>query len=136
MAFGSRSLALVRGPTMTSKWSQKQISSQTRISGLGVSGLGRAFDKHIDNKELNALVPSSSEGAQELHGLSLDAVREAERHVRLCADCSQKVSNYRQLVSRSSNTLVSKAAQPMADCPREEDVDWHEVAAGLWPELR
>ena len=37
--------------------------------------MGRPFDKHIDNKELNALVPSSSETGQEVHGLSPDAVR-------------------------------------------------------------
>ena len=31
---------------------------------------------------------------------------------------------------------VSEAAPPGADCPKDEDVDWHEVAAGLWPELK
>jgi anti-sigma factor RsiW len=45
-----------------------------------------------------------------------------------------KVSHYRQLVNRSSNVVVSEVAPPGADCPR--DVDWHEVAAGLWPELK
>ena len=45
-------------------------------------------------------MPSSSETGQELHGLSPDAVREAERHVESCADCSRKVSKYRQLVNR------------------------------------
>ncbi len=97
--------------------------------------MGRPFDKHIDNKELNALVPSFCESGQELPGLSPDAVREAERHVRSCADCSRKVSKYRQLVNRLS-TAVSKTAPPRADCPKDEDVDWYEVAAGLWPELK
>jgi anti-sigma factor RsiW len=101
---------------------------------MGVHKLGRPFDKHIDNKELSALVPSSSETGQELRGLSADAVREAERHVQSCADCSRKVSKYRQLVSRSSN--VSEASPPGADCPKDEDVNWHEVAAGLWPESK
>jgi len=39
-------------------------------------------------------------------------------------------------VSQVSNTAVSQAALPGADCPNDEDVDWHEVAAGLWPELK
>jgi anti-sigma factor RsiW len=98
--------------------------------------LGRPFDKHIDNNELNALVPSSSETGQELHRLSPDEVREAERHVRSCTDCSGKVSKYQQLVNRFSSVVVAAALPPGADCPRDEDVDWHEVAAGLWPELK
>ena len=98
--------------------------------------MGRPFDKHIDNEELDALVPSSPEAAQQLHGLSPDAVREAERHVESCGDCSGKVSKYRQLVNRFSNVVVSEAAPPGADCPNARDVSWHEVAAGLWPELK
>jgi len=93
-------------------------------------------NKHIDNEEFNALVSPSSEGEQQLHGLSADAVREAERHVKSCRDCSGKVSKYRQLVNRSSNVVVSEAAPPGADCPNDRDVNWHEVAAGLWPELK
>jgi len=96
----------------------------------------RPFDKHIDNKELNALVPSSSESGHELHGPSPDVVSEAERHVGSCIDCSRKVSKYRLLVSRFANAEVSEAAPPGPDCPNESDVDWTEVAAGLWPELK
>jgi hypothetical protein len=98
--------------------------------------MGRPFDKHIDNEELDALVPSSPESEQQVHGLSADAVREAERHVKSCRDCSRKVSKYRQLVNRSSHVVVAEAALPGADCPNDRDVDWHEVAAGLWPELK
>ena len=98
--------------------------------------MGRPFDKHIDNRELNALVPSSSETGPEARGLSPDAVREAERHVESCGDCSRKVSKYRQLVNGFSNAAVSQASPPGADCPKDEDVNWHEVAAGLWPELK
>ena len=96
----------------------------------------RPFDRHIDNEELNALVPSPSETGEPTHGLSADAIRSAERHTRLCADCDRKVSEYRRLVERVSSIVVSKAALPGTDCPRDEDVDWHEVAAGLWPELK
>ncbi|HKD81923.1 MAG TPA: hypothetical protein VKH81_19675 [Candidatus Angelobacter sp.] len=78
----------------------------------------------------------SAESGPEQHGPAPDAVREAERHVRSCPDCSGKVSKYRQLVNRSSNVVVSKVAPPGPDCPKDNDVDWHEVAAGLWPESK
>jgi hypothetical protein len=98
--------------------------------------LKRPFDKHINSEELEALVAPTADTGQKPHGLSGDSVREAERHVESCEDCSGKVSKYRQLVNRSSNVVVSEAAPPGADCPNDEDVDWPEVAAGLWPELK
>jgi anti-sigma factor RsiW len=98
--------------------------------------LGRPFDKHVDNRELNALVPSPLENGQGLQALSPDEVREAERHVRSCADCSNKVSKYWLLVDPVANQVVFKDAPPSSGCPRDEDVDWYEVAAGLWPELK
>src|SRR6266705_1622037 len=98
--------------------------------------LGRPVDKHIDNEELDALVAPSADTGQKPHGLSADAVREAERHVESCGDCGRKVSNYRQLVNRSSDVVISEAAPPGAVCPKDKDADWHEVAAGLWPELK
>src|SRR5262249_41615615 len=102
----------------------------------GLQSVGRPFDEHIDAQELNALVPCSSQTGPEPHGMSRDVVREVERHVKSCRDCSGKVSKYRQLVNRSSNVMVSEVAAPGADCPKDNDVDWHEVAAGLWPELK
>jgi anti-sigma factor RsiW len=101
---------------------------------VAIQNMGRPFDKHIDNQELDALVPSSSENGQDLHRLSPGAIREAERHVESCEDCSRKVSKYRRLMHRFSNGVISAAAG--ADCPKAEDVDWYEVAAGLWPELK
>ena len=98
--------------------------------------MGRPFDKHIDNRELDALVPSSSENGHRLQALSPDAIHEAERHVRSCAECSTKVSKYRQLVSMVSIVAVSKGAPPGEGCPKDEDVDWYEVVTGQWPELR
>ena len=96
--------------------------------------LKRRFDKHIDNDELNALVPWSAETGQELHGLSPEAVHEAEHHAQSCVDCSEKVAKYRQLSGRFSNVAVWAAAQPGADCPK--DIDWYEVAAGMRPEWK
>jgi anti-sigma factor RsiW len=98
--------------------------------------MGRPFDKHIDDQELDALESVSSKSGQGLHRLSPDAVREAERHVESCAACSGKVSKYRQLMNRFSNGVASQAAPRGIDCPQEQDVDWYEVAAGLWPELK
>ena len=98
--------------------------------------MGRPFDKHIDTQELTALVAGSSGAGSERHGLSPNGVREAQGHLQSCRDCSGKVSKYRQLVNRSSNVVVSEVAPLGAGCPKDEDVDWHEVAAGLWPELK
>jgi anti-sigma factor RsiW len=98
--------------------------------------MGRPFDKHIDVKELDALVPSSSKAGEELRRLAPDSVREAERHVEACEACSRKVSEYQRLMNRLSHGVVSKAAQREPGCPQDQDVDWYEVAAGLWPESR
>ena len=103
---------------------------------MGLESMGHPFDKHIDAKELDALVPSSSKSAEELRRLSADLVREAERHVASCGDCSRKVSKYRDLMNRSSNGVVWEAAPLGTDCPQDQHVDWYEVAAGLWPELK
>ena len=94
----------------------------------------RPFDKHIDNDELNALVPWATETGQVLHELSPEAIREAERHAESCVDCSKKVAKYRKLLGRLSNVAVSGVAPPGADCPK--DIDWFDVAAGLRPKFK
>lgn len=96
--------------------------------------MGRSPDKHIDNQELDALVPFCPETGREPTGLSQDAIDEAARHVGSCKDCSGKVSKYRRLVDRQSSGRGSQAVQPETDCPKETDVDWREIATGLWPE--
>ena len=103
---------------------------------MGFQTLGRPLDKHIDGSELNALVLSRSETGAESQGISPDSVRAAVRHLESCEDCRRKVSHYQQLLNQPSNLWNSQAAMPGPGCPREEDVDWHEVAAGLWPELK
>jgi anti-sigma factor RsiW len=102
----------------------------------GCEELGRPFAQHIDNRELNALVPSSSENGHRLPALSPDALRKAEHHVRTCADCSNKVSKYRQLVNMASIVAISDGAPSAAGCTKDEEVDWHEVVTGQWPELK
>src|SRR5215510_5997469 len=98
--------------------------------------LARPSDKHIDNEELNVLVPWPSETGQKPQGLSPEAVREAERHLDACGDCSGKVSKYRQLVNRLSGGAVSQAVLSGAGCPKYRGIDWNEVTAGFWPELK
>jgi anti-sigma factor RsiW len=95
--------------------------------------MGRPFDKHIDAQELDALVPSRAHQGEGSKTARLGSMREAERHLASCAECRRKVAQYLQVVDRMNvGVSVTSAAQP--DCPA--DVDWHEVAAGLWPELR
>jgi hypothetical protein len=98
-------------------------------------GMGRPPDKHIDDQELDALVPSSAKSEEDLHRLSAGVVREAERHVDSCASCKGKVAKYHRLLNRPSNAAESNTG-PRAECTVGQGVDWHEVAAGLWPELR
>jgi hypothetical protein len=95
--------------------------------------MGRPFDKHIDEQELNALVPSSAGGEQRVSGPFSSSMGELERHVASCAECRMRVSQYRQLLD-GMDVRHSERRAPRADCPK--NIDWHDVAAGLWPELR
>ncbi|HST11877.1 MAG TPA: hypothetical protein VLL05_15985 [Terriglobales bacterium] len=97
--------------------------------------MGRPIGKHIDNQELSALVPSRSEAGRYSHVLAPDVVRDAQLHLRSCLDCGKKVWKYWLLVNRLS-IVTSEAAPPGRDCPKDDDVNWFELAAGLWPELR
>lgn len=90
-----------------------------------------ALDKHINNEELHALVPTHSEIGCDERVISAARLREAEAHVLACGECNTKVRKYRLLVSAIP---PSRLALPERDCP--EGVDWYEVAAGLWPELK
>src|SRR5215468_11269447 len=98
---------------------------------MGPRNMKRPSDKHIDSHELDALVPSSFGSDRSLSG---DTIRGVERHLLGCDDCSRKVALYRQLVSAQSDPERAVPAGP--DCPQAEDVDWYEVAAGIWPELK
>jgi len=92
--------------------------------------MGRPLDKHIDEQELNALVPSRSDEGQRRFGFLPPSLREAERHLAACAECRREVAQYRQLVDRTKVGPEMRAPQP--GCPT--DIDWHEVVSGLWPE--
>jgi hypothetical protein len=98
--------------------------------------LGRPWDKHLDNGELDALVPWSGETAGPMGELSGAAVHEAQQHADSCAQCGGKVWTYWQLVNRLSTARAPKAAPPGTSCPNLSGADWREVAAGMWPESR
>ena len=100
---------------------------------MGSPNLERPFDRHIDHDELDALVPSCSQRGRKHRQLSAEALRKTMVHLEHCGDCRSRVSQYRQLVERSAN-LEGSEGVPSADCPT--DVDWHEVAFGLWPEFK
>ena len=101
---------------------------------MGVQNMGRPFDKHIDSEELDALAASLSSEGEGTHSLIPAIMREAQFHVGSCPECRQKVLQYRQLVNGPPNVGASRPSEPEPDCPQL--VDWHEVAAGLWPELK
>lgn len=100
---------------------------------MAVQNMGRPFGKHIDEQELNALVPSCADEGQRAYGPLSTSMGEAERHVAYCAECRRKVAQYCQLLDRRP-VRAAEMQVPQADCPA--DIDWDEVAAGLWPELR
>jgi hypothetical protein len=102
---------------------------------MGLQTMARPLDKHIDHRELDALVPWNSKGSKS-GGLSTASVSEAMRHVESCSICRERVSDYRKLVSEVSDLVISEATAPRSACPIDRDVDWHEVAAGSWPELK
>jgi anti-sigma factor RsiW len=97
--------------------------------------MARPLAKHIDDRELDALVPWASKGRKS-RGLSPHAVRDAMHHVEACSMCSGKVSDYQRFVSQLSCLSACEPEATISDCPVGRDVDWHEVAAGLWPELK
>jgi hypothetical protein len=98
--------------------------------------LGRPWDKHLDNRELDALVPWPAETSGEMSERSPAAARGPQQHADSCAKCGAKVWKYRELVNRLSTARAPKAAPPQANCPNLSGVDWREVAAGMWQESK
>src|SRR5437868_3549676 len=99
---------------------------------MGLQNMARPFDKHLDQHELDALVPSSSPTSQARHCLSTHAVHEAEQHVESCASCASSLEQYRQLVHPRAPEVPETGPQE-THCPVGQDINWYEVALGLWP---
>lgn len=91
----------------------------------------RPLDKHIDGQELEALVAPTELGNSRQR-VSTEDIRVASRHVHFCADCRGKVSRYQQLADRTLSAQ-SYTVPSSEKCPHDDDVDWLEVAGGLWP---
>ena len=100
---------------------------------MGFRNLEHPSDKHIGERELRSLAPSGSHAEPVPPGLSPDECQAVQEHLAGCAECRKKVSLYRQLVSQSKID-ARETTMPEAGCPA--DVDWDEVAAGLWPEWK
>lgn len=96
--------------------------------------MGRRLDRHLNSQELRALAPWPADEVHENAGSSAEAYSAAAFHVLGCKECSQALARYRRIVALQSEAAVSRTTSAGADCPG--DVDWHEVAAGLWPELK
>jgi hypothetical protein len=97
------------------------------------TNLGRSLDMHINEKELNALVPSRCEAGSEVESAASECVTVAERHVASCPECRSKVQEYSFLVNHLPIALA-KVVPRGIECP--EEVDWNEVSAGHWPEWK
>ena len=95
--------------------------------------MGRPLDKHIDENELDALVPSCVNQGEGLDLPRPASRRKAERHLAFCPECRRKVAQYLQVVERV-NAGDAATRAPQSVCPT--DIDWNEAAAGLWPEFR
>jgi len=94
------------------------------------------LDKHLDNQELDALLPSCNEsGEVGVPEPAPDELRDAFHHVSLCPECSDKLSRYHQVLERRS-LAANKRAAASEKCPEGYGIDWFEVAAGLWPEAK
>jgi hypothetical protein len=102
---------------------------------MEVRNLGRPSDKHLDEREFDALAHDSGAQAPR-HALSPDAVRDAELHVQACPDCRKKLAKYRDVLQRLKDLSVIEFATAGAHCAAADAVEWHEVTSGLWPEFK
>ncbi len=92
------------------------------------------FDKHLDSDELNRLVSLQETRVSGSEQLSEPTLREAQRHVESCQDCSRKVQRHRSLQSEILRMRAPKPPSPTPECIG--DAEWLEVAAGLLPEAK
>ena len=94
----------------------------------------RPFDKHLDSDELDRLVSSQETSVSGSEQLSEPALREAQRHVESCQDCSRRLQRHKFVQSEILRMRVPKPSTPTPECLG--DAEWLEVAAGLLPEAK
>jgi len=96
--------------------------------------LTRPFDKHLDSDELDRLVSLQETSAPRSEQLSEPALREAQRHVQSCLECSRKLQRHQFVHSEILRMRVPNPSPPTSACMG--DAEWLEVAAGLLPEAK
>jgi CHAT domain-containing protein/tetratricopeptide (TPR) repeat protein len=96
--------------------------------------LTRPFDKHLDSDELDSLVSLQGASVPGSVQLSETALREAQRHVESCQDCSRKLQRHQFVHGEISRMRVPNPSLPTPECMG--DAEWLEVAAGLLPEAK
>ncbi|HEY6767603.1 MAG TPA: CHAT domain-containing tetratricopeptide repeat protein [Candidatus Sulfotelmatobacter sp.] len=94
----------------------------------------RPFDKHLDNDELDMLVSLHETSVSGSEQLSEPTLREAQRHVESCHDCSRKLQRHQFVHSEILRMRVPNPSPPTPECMG--DAQWLEVAAGLLPEAK
>jgi CHAT domain-containing protein/tetratricopeptide (TPR) repeat protein len=96
--------------------------------------LTRPFDKHLDNDELDRLVSLPETSASGSAQPSDPTLKEAQRHVESCQDCSRKVQRHRFVQSEILRMRVPRPSSSTPECIG--DAEWLEVATGLLPEAK
>jgi CHAT domain-containing protein/tetratricopeptide (TPR) repeat protein len=96
--------------------------------------LTRPFDKHLDSDELDRLVSLHETSASGSEELSEPALREVQRHVESCQNCSQKLQRHQLVHSEILRMRVPNPSPPTPACIGH--AEWLEVAAGLLPEAK
>ncbi len=95
--------------------------------------MARSTNQHINNQELNALVPSRLEPGCDLEAEPSPDSIEVGRHVASCVECRSKVQKYSLLVNRLP-MVPGKSAPAGVNCPHH--IEWNHVASGLWPQWK
>ena len=89
----------------------------------------RPFDKHLDSDELDRLVSLQETSVTGSAQLSEPALREAQRHVESCHDCSRKLQRHQFVHSEILRMRVPNPLPPTSACMG--DAEWLEVAAEM-----
>jgi CHAT domain-containing protein/tetratricopeptide (TPR) repeat protein len=94
--------------------------------------LTRPFDKHLDSDELDGLVALQGTSAADTGPPSEPVLREAQRHVESCQDCSRKLQRHQFVHREILRMRMPNPSPPTPRCIR--DAEWLKVAAGVLPE--
>jgi CHAT domain-containing protein len=96
--------------------------------------LKRPLDKHLDRDELDGLVSLQATSVSGSEQLSESALREVQRHVESCQDCSRKLQRHQLVHGQILRMRVPGPSPSTPECIG--DAEWQEVAAGLLPETK